>query len=154
MKTIKIFLVTAMLAISIWASAADISETFAPSPGVKAVVAIKGTSLIWKVYRGNQIKQGRVDLEMEKTPHIEIGSYDFSGRLGFSVSHIDDGMGTHGIHRVFTFSPSTNDFVERAPSCGDGFVNLQVDKRRRLLKSTYWDQNVQKICTTRLSIDK
>jgi hypothetical protein len=154
MRIIDIFLAAAILVISFSTCAADISEAFAPSPGIKAVVEIKGADLAWKVYGKRGGKQGEVNLDTEKTPHVEIGSYDFSGRLGFLVSHMDDGMGTYEVNRVFTFSPSTNEFVERVPSCGDEFVNLRVDKKRRHLISTYWDQNIPKICVTRLSIEK
>ncbi|WNC89832.1 hypothetical protein RI103_00270 [Paraburkholderia sp. FT54] len=152
MRIIRVLMAVAMPAISFSTCAADISKTFTPSPGVAAVVEVKGSNLVWRLSGKNGIKQDGVSLDTEKTPRIEIGSYDFSGRLGFLVSHIDDGMGTYEVDRVFTFSPSSNEFVERSPSCGDGFVNLRVYKKRRYLVSTYWDQNIPKICVTRLSI--
>lgn len=154
MKIVKILIALAILATSLSAVAVDISKTFTPSAGVKAVIEIKGSNLVWKLSRREGVKHGEVDLETENIPSIEIGSYDFSGRLGFLVSHLDDGMGTYEVDRVFTFSPSANEFVERFPSCGDGFVNLRVDKKRRRLISTYWDQNIPKLCATRLSIEK
>jgi hypothetical protein len=127
---------------------------FTPSAGIKAVVEVKGVDLVWKVSGENLREQGGVSLDTEKTPHIAVDSYDFSGRLGFSVWYVDDGMGTYTISRVFTFSPLTNKFVERFPSYGDEFNNLRVDKNRRRLISTYYDQNVPRLCTTRLPITK
>jgi len=136
-------------------SYADVfSKTFAPSPGVVAVLKINGKNLSWKSSEKSSVKQGEVTFDAGNPLDIEIGSYDFSGRLGFRVSHTDDGKGGYRVDRVFTFSRSSNEFVERFPSCGDGFVNLKLDKRRRCLVSTYWDRNVPKICVTRLSIEK
>ncbi|WP_321888921.1 hypothetical protein [Paraburkholderia bannensis] len=143
-----------MFAISFLVQAADVSKKFTPSPGVVAVIEIEGSSLTWKLSGKSGDRQGGVILDTEKTSSIEIGSYDFSGRLGFLVSHIDDGMGAYKVSRVFTFSPSSSEFIERFPSCGDEFDNLKVDKKRRYLTSTYWDQNTPKRCVTRLKIEK
>ncbi|WP_213301399.1 hypothetical protein [Paraburkholderia sacchari] len=143
-----------MLTVSFFVQAADVSKTFTPSPGIVAVIEIKDSNLTWKLSGKNGARQGEVSLDTEKTSSIEIGSYDFSGRLGFLVLHIDDGMGTYEVYRVFTFSPSSNEFVERFPSCGDEFDNLKVDKKRRYLTSTYWDRNIPKRCVTRLTIEK
>ncbi|QVN20800.1 hypothetical protein [Burkholderia pyrrocinia] len=154
MKIVKIIVTVAALTISFLTCAADISKTFAPSQGVVAVVEIKGLNLVWRLSGKNGIRQGEVGLDTENPSSIEIGSYDFSGRLGFLVSHTDDGKGTYEVDRVFTFSPLFNEFVERFPSCGDEFANLRVDKKRRYLVSTYWDKNVPKRCITRLPIER
>lgn len=154
MKIMKIFLAMVMIVASFSTRAADISKNFVPSAGVNAVVEIKGTDLMWKAYGRSGSEQGGISLDTEKTPQIEVDSYDFSGRLGFSVWYIDDGMGTYTIFRVFTYSPLANKFVERFPSCGGEFDNLRVDKKRRRLISTYYDQNIPKLCTTRLFISK
>ncbi|WP_155626393.1 hypothetical protein [Burkholderia diffusa] len=154
MNGIKILLAVAVFAISPLSYASEISKTFTPSPGVSAVVRIRGSELIWRLCGKIGVNQGRVNLDTEKPLNIKVGSYDFSGRLGFWVSHTDDGMGTYEVDRVFTFSPSSNEFVERFPACGDGFVNLEVDKNGRYLISTYWEWNVPKRCFTRLKIEK
>ncbi|WP_124604450.1 hypothetical protein [Burkholderia sp. Bp9142] len=144
----------AMLAISFFSHAADFSKKFSPSPGAIAVVGIEGGKLDWRLSGKNGVRRGEVNFDTEKPLIIKIGSYDFSGRLGFWVSHADDGKGVYQVDRVFTFSPSYNGFVERFPSCGDEFVNLRVDKKRRCLMSTYWDRNIPKTCVTRLSIEE
>jgi hypothetical protein len=112
--------------------------------------------LIWKIYYGGRVNKGRVDVDTEKPIYIDVADYDFSGRLGFAVWHVDDGKGTYSIYRVFTFSSSINKFVERNPasSCGDEFINLSIDKKRHSLFSTVWEQNIPKICVTRLPILK
>ena len=154
MRVIKIFVTVAVLATSFLTYAADTSKIFSPSPGVVAVVEIKGLNLVWRLSGKNGVRQGEVSLDAENPSSIAIGSYDFSGRLGFLVSHTDDGKGTYEVDRVFTFSKLFNEFVERFPSCGDEFANLRVDKKRRYLVSTYWDGNVPKRCVTRLSIER
>lgn len=118
------------------------------------MISIDGRNLVWSLTGGNAGGRGGVSFDTEKPLSLEIGSYDFSGRLGFLVSYIDDGMGVYEISRVFTFSPSSYVFVERFPSCGDEFVNLKVDGRSHLLISTYWDKNIPKRCITRLSVEK
>ncbi|KAB0639606.1 hypothetical protein [Burkholderia stagnalis] len=154
MRVIAVWVATTVFSISFQAYAADISKTFVPSPGAVAVVQIKGSNLIWKLSGKDGVRQGGVNLDTVKKPNIEIDSYDFSGRLGFRVSHIDDGMGTYEIDRIFTFSPSSNKFMERFPSCGDEFVNVRVDKKRRYLVSTYWNNNIPKRCITRLPFSR
>lgn len=154
MKIIKNFVVLAIFSTSFSPCFADISKIFTPFPGVRAVVEIKGSTLVWRLFDGNKVKQRVLNLDTEKTLNLEIGSYDFSGRLGFLVSHIDDGMGVYEVVRVFTFSQSVDDFIERFPSCGDEFFNLKVDRKRRYLVSNYWDKNVAKICNTRLLISR
>lgn len=146
------FLAVAMLVVSYSVLAANVSTVFTPSDGINATVEIMGSDLIWRASTQNRTEEGGVRLDTRKIPHIAVDSYDFSGRLGFSVWYMDDGMGVSTISRVFTFAPHTNRFVERFPSCGDEFYNLRVDKKRRHLVSTYYDKNSPKLCATRLSM--
>ena len=142
------FLTLMFLALS--AGATEAPEVFSPAPDVKAIVITKANDLTWKVdYNGSKNK-GNVSLDTEREIHIDVNDFDFSGHLGFSVWHVDDGMGTYTVFRVFTYSQPTNEFVERSPACGDEFVNLKIDKKRHYLISTYWDQNIPKTCITRL----
>ncbi|WP_141723429.1 hypothetical protein [Burkholderia sp. A2] len=152
MIKIKVLMAAIMLIASFFSYADDFSKTFSPYPDVVAVVKIKGDSLVWELSGGGGVKRGVVNLDAEKTLNIEVDSYDFSGQQGFRVSHIDDGKGVYSVDRVFTFHSSSYEFVERFPSCGDGFFNLRVDKVRRYLVSTYWSHNYPKKCITRLSI--
>ena len=153
MKMIRL-LFLALAFFSLLARASEDARVFSPAPGVKAEITTDGGALTWKVYYRGGNNKGRVDVDTEKSIYVDVNDYDFSGRLGFSVWHVDDGMGTYSIYRVFTFSPSANKFVERNPAslCGDEFNNLRIDKKRRRLVSTFWDQNIPKTCVTRLSI--
>jgi hypothetical protein len=155
MKIIRLFFL-ALVFFSLSARALEGVRFFSPAPGVKAEITTEGQVLTWKVYYGGGSNHGRVDIDAEKPIYIDVKDYDFSGRLGFAVWHVDDGVGAYSIYRVFTFSPSTNKFVERSPAslCGDEFINLAIDKKRHRLYSTYWHQNIPKICITRLPILK
>jgi len=154
MRGVRVLVAVAAFAVSFISCAADISKTFVPSPGVVAEVKIRGSDLFWRLSGERGVREGEVNIDTEKSLNIKIGGYDFSGRLGFSVSHVDDGMGVYEINRVFTFSPSSNEFVERFPGCGDEFVNLKIDERGRYLVSTYWERNIPKKCVTRLKIER
>jgi hypothetical protein len=152
MRMIELFFcVVVFFSLSVHAS--EDARFFSPAPGVKAEVTAEGQALTWKIYYRGGGSQGGMDVDTENTIHVDVNDYDFSGRLGFAVWHLDDGMGTYSIYRIFTFSPSTNKFIERSPAsqCGDEFINLKIDKKRRRLFSTFWDQNVPKTCITRLS---
>ncbi|MCA8061284.1 hypothetical protein [Burkholderia sp. AU38729] len=153
MRAVRGFVAVMMLATSPFLYAADIYKTLSPYPGEVAVISIDGRNLVWKLTGGNVVRRGEVSFDTDKPLSLEVGSYDFSGRLGFLVSYMDDGMGVYEIARIFTFSPSSSDFVERFPSCGDEFVNLKVDGKSHLLTSTYWDKNIPKRCITRLSVE-
>jgi hypothetical protein len=58
-----------------------------------------------------------------------VVDYNFDGYKDFSVSHIDDGMGTYTIYDVFLYSPKGNGFVAVLPRCGDMFNNILVNKK-------------------------
>jgi hypothetical protein len=45
----------------------------------------------------------------------------------------------------------TGVFGELQTDCGDGFVNLRVDKKHKALLSTYWETNIPKQCITRFT---
>ncbi|WP_250525455.1 hypothetical protein [Caballeronia sp. GAWG2-1] len=154
MKVLKIVIFGLWLIAAGAASASNSRLVFSPVAGVDAVVEMKGKDLKWKTDRHGLILQGDVSIDTEKVIHFAVDSYDFSGRKGFSVWYLDDGMGTFTIHRVFTFSRLNNGFVERFPRCGDEFLNLRIDRQKRHLISTYFAHNVPRSCVTRLVIEK
>lgn len=99
------------------------------------------------------IRGASIPTQTEKTVHLEVGDYDFSGLDGFAFWSIDEGQGVYKVYRVFTFSWERNDFVERRPSCGDEFLNLKVDSLHGQLVSAFFDDNVPKSCITRLPVN-
>ncbi|WP_414704597.1 XAC2610-related protein [Pseudomonas sp. P42] len=75
----------------------------------------------------------------------------FDGAQDFAIWQLDDGMGTYDYYRVFVYQTRTGMFEELQPDCGDGFVNLRVDSKRKALTSTYWEMNRPKQCITRFT---
>ena len=65
----------------------------------------------------------------------------------------DPGVGrNHHIEsRQRGIGPKSGTFEELQPDCGDGFVNLRVDKKRKTLLSTYWGMNGPDQCITRFT---
>lgn len=110
---------------------------------------------MWEIFYKNVENQGNISLDAEKPIHIDVDDYDFSGRLGLAVWHVDDGMGAYSIYRMSTFSPSSNNFIERSPAsrCEDEFINLRVEKNFVLLVFI-GIKIFQKMCVTRLSATK
>jgi hypothetical protein len=153
MKTIRSFFLL-LFFISLSAHAAGNTLVFSPIRGAKTEITIKNQTLAWTTSYHGRNNKGRIDVDTEKQIHIVVDDYDFSGRRGFAVWHTDDGMGTYSIHRIFTFSPKTNKFIERNPAsqCGDEFINLIIDRKNKRLLSTSWDQNIPRQCITHLSI--
>lgn len=152
MRAIKLLRVMATLvAIMVvnYSFARDV-VTFHPDQHTKAALHIDGNRLLYDVTTADGHVSGSIDTQTEKLVHIQIGDYEFNGGKGFSFWSIDEGMGVYRIYRIFTLSKKTGDFVERLPDCGDGFVNLRVDRLRKRLLSTYFVDNEAKTCVTRL----
>jgi hypothetical protein len=98
--------------------------------------------------------QNIITEETEKEIHIKIDDFNFDGFKDFSLSHVDDGMGTYTIDRVFLYSPKDAKFIEANSKCGDGFLNLQLLKRKKMLRSTYYANNRPKLCIQKLDVAK
>lgn len=66
---------------------------------------------------------------------------------------MDDGMGTYMAYRAFVYNHLQRSFEEVYPACGDGFINLKVDKKKRLISMLFSD-NAPKLFYTKLRIMK
>jgi len=88
-------------------------------------------------------------VEAETARNIVVDDFNFDGKNDFSVWYLDEGMGKYSIHRVFVYSSKQNTFVEQFPDCGDEFINLRIDKKRKRLLSTYYQKNIPRICATK-----
>ncbi|ATE75019.1 hypothetical protein AF70_00035670 [Pseudomonas sp. KD5] len=130
------------------ASAGAEVTSFNPVKNVEAMLEVNGPKV--KVTVQVDAREPRtIDFAAEKSLHVAIDDFNFDGMKDFSVWQIDDGMGTYTIHRIFIYRPKTADFEEVQPDCGDGFVNLRVDKKRKVLLSTYWGMDGPQSCVTR-----
>lgn len=127
------------------------TTTFSPTKGVEAMLVLEGSTLNVAV-KGEMHNESRtIDFEAVNELHVQIDDYNFDGAKDFAVWQLDDGMGTYDYYRVFIYQARTGTFEELRPDCGDGFVNLRVDKKRKALLSTYWEMNVAKQCVTRFA---
>jgi hypothetical protein len=126
---------------------------FSPIPGVHAVVSEKHGEISYKLSGGRRAVEKSIDANLADTDtklHLQSDDYLFNGTKGFAVMHLDEGKGTYEIYRVFTYSRKARDFVERFPACGDEFLNLEVNVKKKYLQSTYYDDMAPRLCITRL----
>lgn len=146
-KTLVVSLLALLWTISVWAE----TTTFSPAKGVEAILILEGSTLNVALKNAAHSESRTIDFQAEKPLHMQIGDFNFDGMKDFSVWQIDDGMGTYSYFRVFIYQPETNRLEEAKPDCGDGFVNLRVDEKRKALLSTYWGMNGPEQCITRFT---
>jgi len=120
--------------------------TFTPAPGHPIKIETQGSNV--KIEEINTENNKLIELDTDKAIHIEVDDYNFDGVTDFSAWHIDDGMGTYSIYRVFIYDAKNNDFNEVFPQCGDEFINLKKDQKSQSLLSTYFEENIPKTCRT------
>ena len=127
--------------------------TFPIDHATQATIEVQGDYVRYELRSPAGTRTVRIATQTEKPVHLEVRDYDFSGHQGFAFWSIDEGQGVYKLYRVFTFSRQHNGFVERHPRCGDAFLNLKVDARRKQLVSTFFENNIPKSCATRLLSD-
>ncbi|MCE1969150.1 hypothetical protein LWT57_03885 [Enterobacter cloacae] len=86
----------------------------------------------------------KIDVSSEKKNHLAFEDYNRDGYKDLNVWHLDEGMGTYKIHRLFIFSLHEGKFKEIKPRCGDDFVNIRIDGDN--LINTFYDDNASKSC--------
>ncbi|MGC0831333.1 XAC2610-related protein [Pantoea agglomerans] len=94
---------------------------------------------------GKQVNQENVDVSSEKKNHITFEDYNRDGYKDFSIWHLDEGMGTYKIYRLFLFSPADKKFKEIKPTCGDDFVNVRIEGHD--LINMIYDDNTPESCS-------
>ncbi|WP_412548439.1 XAC2610-related protein [Pseudomonas sp. PDM18] len=120
---------------------------FFPEGRSKYTITTEGSSII---ITGDNEEKETINIDTESKLNIEIADYNFDGNLDFSVWHMDEGMGTYLIYRVFIFKPKIKKFTEANPNCGDEFINLNLDRKSKTVSSTYFKNNTPRVCHTRL----
>lgn len=120
---------------------------FFPEGRSKYTITTEGSSII---ITGDNVEKETINIDAESKLNIEIADYNFDGNLDFSVWHMDEGMGTYLIYRVFIFKPKIKKFTEANPNCGDEFINLNLDRKSKTVSSTYFKNNTPRVCHTRL----
>lgn len=142
----------AVLVFAFWSAMAFAEPMqFEPEQGVAVTLMPDKTDLTVTVQTQNGSKDRVISFQTEKVMHVEVGNYNFDGFQDFSVWYVDDGMGTYSIHRIFVYAPKDSSFKELKPVCGDEFLNLKVNKEKRILCSMYYKGNVPTLCVTKPS---
>jgi hypothetical protein len=117
---------------------------FMPKLGIRATVVVKGAEAEYEVTDRYVKNVGATAMQTEKKVNVTIADYNFDGYKDFSLSHIDDGMGTYTKFRIFVYSPKASNFVELVPECGGEFINVvRSDKKRRLTNSYFVDHQMK-----------
>jgi hypothetical protein len=130
--------------------AKDQHVSLSPCQGVLVTVDVSPQELKYSVKTQDTWSSSEeIVLGIESVPHLRIDDFNFDGYSEFSVSYLDEGMGTYKVDRVFLFDPVSLKFQETMPSCGDEFLNLVIDRKRHILRSTYFQDGVPKTCMSR-----
>lgn len=87
------------------------------------------------------VKRGYYDVDMENNIYVKYSDYNFDGKEDFVIWYIDDGMGIYDIYRVFFYFEKVVDFKEIKLLCGDDFINLNLNKKKREFISLYYFYN-------------
>ena len=120
--------------------------SFSPDSGVRATLTLNDHEVHIILRNGQSLTTETIQVDTEKTLSLEIKDYNFDGRKDFSVSHVDDGMGTYTIYQIYVFSPQERKFVPLQPKCGDEFINVVVLDKKRTLTNSYFSNNQIKTC--------
>ncbi|WP_454725566.1 MULTISPECIES: hypothetical protein [Cupriavidus] len=150
MKSVEKLILIIFLTLPLGSAASENVISFSPNPRTIASLRVNGNEVHYTVSFSGKTRQGEIRSDTDKEIHMEIADYRFDGSLGFSVWHVDDGMGTHKMYRVFVFQSNIGDFVERYPRCGDAFIDLRLDNKNNRLLSTYFRNNSPRLCATKI----
>lgn len=128
----------------------DQDVIFFPNKYSEAHVWIRDGQIICRASSGAYIYDQTIDHSVEKTSHIVVDDYNFDGDKEFAVWYMDEGMGVHKVYRVFIFSRKHMKFEEVFPSCGDEFLNLEINNNKKFLQSTFFRGNAPRLCLTKV----
>ncbi|WP_405119434.1 hypothetical protein [Pseudomonas leptonychotis] len=123
---------------------------FSPMAGVDVKSRTEGSNLIYLVSTNEKQTSNRVKFDTVKKLHMESSDFNFDGYSDLAAWHIDDGMGNFSVFRVFIFSPTTTNFTEYFPACGDQFLNLKREQLSKKIISTYFEDNIPALCETHI----
>lgn len=124
--------------------------------GIKASITwVDNKKVEYEITGSDRVaKRGYYDVDTENNIHVKYGDYNFDGKEDFVIWYTDDGMGIYDIYRVFLYSEKVADFKEIKPSCGDDFINLNLNKKKRELISMYYSHNEAQRCITNVFVDE
>ncbi|SEN52942.1 hypothetical protein SAMN05428959_102265 [Duganella sp. CF517] len=122
-----------------------IAMSFAPKPGTLAQISVDQNLATVTLHIGPVSTVEAISVEAEQKIDVKVADYNFDGYQDFSLSHIDDGMGTYQMYQIYVFSAVEQKFVRLQPSCGDDFINvvLSTPAQRRLTHSYFSDSTLK-----------
>lgn len=123
--------------------------SFWPTPKVRAEISAKGREVSVTLKNGSYVTTKKIQVETEKSLKLLVDDYNFDGYPDFSISHVDDGMGTYTIYQLYVYSAKENKFNMLQPQCGDEFINIVVSRTKRSLTNSYFSENELKTCTVK-----
>ncbi len=113
---------------------------------MRAALTVSGQKVVLHLAGpGMQVTETFV-VETERKLRVSVEDFNFDGYKDFSISHIDDGMGTYEISLLYVYAPKRRAFLPLAPRCGDEFINLKVNKSRKTLTNSYLVDNQYRTC--------
>jgi len=133
---ISLLLAAVTIAMHLPADAADSATTFSPTSGVKATLKFRDQQVEVSVTGPHGRSTETLPFATEQPLRIKVDDYNFDGHKDFSVSHVDDGKGTYDLYDIYVYAPKTGRFERLAPTCGDDFINVRLDRKRRALINT------------------
>lgn len=123
------------------------SVSFSPESKIFATLKINKQDVSVILTKGDLVTTETIHVDTEKTLSLEVKDYNFDGRNDFSISHIDDGMGTYRIYQIYVFSPQQKKFIPLQPKCGDEFINAVISDKKHTLTNSFFSDNQIKTCT-------
>jgi hypothetical protein len=135
-RMVLVSLLMASFSVAARAGTADPATVFTPAAGVKATLTVRDQHVEVTVAGPRGRSTESLPFETEQPLRIKVDDYNFDGHEDFSVSHVDDGKGTYDLYDIYVYAPKTGRFERLAPTCGDDFINVRLDRKRRALINT------------------
>lgn len=107
-------------------SAAEVKLDIKPDEYISAIARLNGNdTLSIAIFKAEKLlNTDSVDVSSEKKNHILYQDYNLDGYIDLSVWHLDEGIATYKVYRIFLFDKIDKRFKEVFPECGDGFLNI------------------------------
>lgn len=109
--------------------------------------------IIYENYDSDKkIKEGVILSDSQKEVNLIHDDYNFDGSQDIAIWHMDEGMATYRVFRIFVFEPILMSFTEVFSSCGDEFINVELDKKNKKIDSAYFSDGELVQCVNDITI--
>lgn len=126
--------------------AAEVKLDIKPDEYISAIARLNGNdTLSITIFKVEKIlNTDSFDVSSEKKNHILYQDYNLDGYIDLSVWHLNEGMASYKLYRIFLFDKIDKRFKEVFSECGGGFLNIKIEGTK--LINTYFADNTPKIC--------